>query len=245
MRTIAQRRAADALARITELSERSARFKERYRSYVDRLGPAIVMNGLGQALATERAAAGPPPHNDQEKAGACRAVFRPEQVALPRRAGSLSGVHGPLASAHGEQPVTLSARPGRGPGVAGVHKKCCRACFPKGTSDPEWTLPLYQTDAPPRRGAHGHAGLWYDKFCNEWRIERSMWTLQDRKGAWIRTLTDEAVGCAAQIEESALRLAAMVDASGGRWDVFTTDSHFVTGLGRSHRSRTASRGIRR
>ena len=96
------------------------------------------------------------------------------------------------------------------------------------------TLPLYQTDAPPRRGAHGHAGLWYDKFCSEWRIEHSTWTLQDRKGAWIRTLTNEAVGCSAQIEESALRLAAMVDAGRGRWDVFTTDSRFVTGLGRSH-----------
>ena len=96
------------------------------------------------------------------------------------------------------------------------------------------TLPLYQTDAPPCRGAHGHAGLWYDKFCNEWRIERSTWTLQDRKGAWIRTLTNEAVGCSEQIEESALRLAAMIDAGRGCWDVFTTDSRFVTGLGRSH-----------
>ena len=37
-------------------------------SYVDRLGPAIVMNGLGQALATERAAAGAPPRKDDEKA---------------------------------------------------------------------------------------------------------------------------------------------------------------------------------
>ena len=96
------------------------------------------------------------------------------------------------------------------------------------------TLPLYRTDAPPRRGDQGHAGLWYDKFCNEWRIERSMCTLQDRKGAWIKMLTNEAVGCSAQIEESALRLAAMVDAGGGWWDVFTTDSPFVTGLGRSH-----------
>ena len=98
------------------------------------------------------------------------------------------------------------------------------------------TLPLYQFDAPPqpRREADGHAGLWYDKFCNEWRIERSTWTLQGRKGAWIRTLTNEAVGCSEQIDESALRLAAMVDAGRGRWDVFTTDSRFVTGLGRSH-----------
>ena len=45
-----------------------ATFKARYRSYVDRLGPAIVMNGLGQALATERAAAGAPPRKDDEKA---------------------------------------------------------------------------------------------------------------------------------------------------------------------------------
>ena len=98
------------------------------------------------------------------------------------------------------------------------------------------TLPLYQFDAPPqpRREADGHAGLWYDKFCNEWRIERSAWTLQGRKGAWIRTLTNEAVGCSEQIEESALRLGAMVDAGRGRWDVFTADSRFVTGLGRSH-----------
>ena len=71
MRTIEQQRAANALARVNELHDRyrkSKTFKERYRSYVDRLGPAIVMNGLGQALATERAAAGAPPRNDDEKA---------------------------------------------------------------------------------------------------------------------------------------------------------------------------------
>ena len=61
--TIEQQRAADALGRVQALSGRSDGFKKRYRSYVDRLGPAIVMNGLGQALATERAAAGPPPRD--------------------------------------------------------------------------------------------------------------------------------------------------------------------------------------
>ena len=98
------------------------------------------------------------------------------------------------------------------------------------------TLPLYQTDTalPHRREADGHAGLWYDKFCSEWRDEGSTWTLKDRKGAWIETLTTGAVGRTAQIQESALRLAAMVDAGGGRWGIFTTDSRFVTGLGRSH-----------
>lgn len=56
MRTIEQARAADALARVKEVEDKS--FSARYRSYVDRLGPTIVMNGLGQALATELAATG-------------------------------------------------------------------------------------------------------------------------------------------------------------------------------------------
>lgn len=56
MRTIEQARAADALARAKEVEDKS--FSARYRSYVDRLGPTIVMNGLGQALATELAATG-------------------------------------------------------------------------------------------------------------------------------------------------------------------------------------------
>lgn len=56
MRTIEQARAADALARAKEVENED--FSGQYRSYVDRLGPTIVMNGLGQALATELAATG-------------------------------------------------------------------------------------------------------------------------------------------------------------------------------------------
>ncbi len=63
-----QHRAADALRRVQELAAQSDGFKKRYRSYVDRLGPAIVMNGLGQALATERAAAGNTRLRDDERA---------------------------------------------------------------------------------------------------------------------------------------------------------------------------------
>ena len=97
------------------------------------------------------------------------------------------------------------------------------------------TLPLYRCAAAPPlgRGNHGHAGLWYDKFCHEWHVDNT-WSLKDRKSTWIETLTNEAIGSALQIEESALRLATLVDARGGRWGVFTTASRFVTGLGRSH-----------
>ena len=59
-RTIEQERAEDALARVKELVNRGDNSADlgKYRSYVDRLGPAILMNGLGQALATERASSG-------------------------------------------------------------------------------------------------------------------------------------------------------------------------------------------
>ena len=56
MRTVEQARAVDALARAKEVEGKC--FSGQYRSYVDRLGPTIVMNGLGQALATELAATG-------------------------------------------------------------------------------------------------------------------------------------------------------------------------------------------
>lgn len=56
-RTAEQRRAAHAMARVPA-EQAGDDLRRRYRAYVDRLGPAILMNGLGQALATERAAAG-------------------------------------------------------------------------------------------------------------------------------------------------------------------------------------------
>ena len=66
---IVQQRAQNALERTKELNSRQDdEFKRSYRSYVDRLGPAIVMNGLGQALATERAAAGSHPKNGRPRA---------------------------------------------------------------------------------------------------------------------------------------------------------------------------------
>ena len=58
MKSIEQQRAANALQRVHDLEQHDDRFKGQYRSYVDRLGPMILMNGLGQALATECAAAG-------------------------------------------------------------------------------------------------------------------------------------------------------------------------------------------
>lgn len=67
MSTSEQRRAADALSKVLSLENESEDLRKRYRAYVDRLGPMIIMNGLGQALATERAAAGEVPQKDEER----------------------------------------------------------------------------------------------------------------------------------------------------------------------------------
>jgi CRISPR-associated protein Cmr5 len=57
-RTLEQKRAEHALNRVKEVKEKQDVDPAAYRSYTERLPAAIVANGLGQALAMERAAAG-------------------------------------------------------------------------------------------------------------------------------------------------------------------------------------------
>lgn len=60
-----QNRAQDALARAKTIGKD---LQESYLSYVDALGPSIIRNGLGQALATEKAAAGSKPETPGDRA---------------------------------------------------------------------------------------------------------------------------------------------------------------------------------
>ena len=102
--------------------------------------------------------------------------------------------------------------------------------------------PLYDAvvQEPVGRGPDGHAGLWFDKFCNKWRITGNSWSMssQDKisnpKLDWIRTVTDRPIGARDQLDESALRLTRLVHRRSGRIAIFTTEARFVTGLGRSH-----------
>ena len=104
-------------------------------------------------------------------------------------------------------------------------------------------LPLYNRVAkhPPRRDANGHAGLWFDKFCNTWLVKDRTWSMSsqgnDKDGPklkWINTLAGKSVGVHGQIEECASRIMRLVKSRDGICVVFTTESRFVTGLGRSH-----------
>ena len=103
--------------------------------------------------------------------------------------------------------------------------------------------PLYRTAVhePKRRGQDGHAGLWFDKFCDRWRVDKT-WTLSNEENDkkcnlkldWINDVTESKVGAPNEIEEYALRLTRLVERRGGSIAVLTTESRFVTGLGRSH-----------
>ncbi len=93
--------------------------------------------------------------------------------------------------------------------------------------------PLYQVavSEPKLRPPKGHAGLWFDKFCNSYRENSA--NKPDWKLNWIRTVVGS-IGQKEQIEEYVRRQARMVERLNGRLAVFTTESRFVTGLGRSH-----------
>ena len=102
--------------------------------------------------------------------------------------------------------------------------------------------PLYRAAAaqPASPEPEGNAGLWFDKFCNRWGVTNGSWSMSsdgtsNPKIEWLQSLTGRGpIGAQNQIEECALRLMRLIDRRGGRAAVFTTESRFVTGLGRSH-----------
>jgi len=129
-RTLEQQRAGNALARVKELEARSEKFRKRYRAYVDRLGPTIVMNGLGQALATELAAAGKDPTEDDKKAHLV--LYESLQAWLCRNGEGVYPGNGDLLeaiTANDERQYLLAQAEALA--WLGWHKKFCRAFFPR------------------------------------------------------------------------------------------------------------------
>lgn len=134
MKTIEHQRAANALQRVNNLADRASGFRRRYRSYVERLGPSIVMNGLGQALATERAAAGELPQT--EDAQAHYELYLSLQLWLCREPDGIYPTAANLMTAIVEngEPLYLRAQ---AEALAWLvwHKKFCRATFPRGEEE--------------------------------------------------------------------------------------------------------------
>lgn len=139
MKSLEQLRAANALARVGQLRDKSEKFRKSYRAYVDRLSPTIVMNGLGQALASERSAAGAPPHTDDEKGADKKAhqeLYNSLHSWLCRRDGGVYPGANDLLQALMTHDESLYLR-AQAEALAWLlwHKKFCRAEFPRGEVD--------------------------------------------------------------------------------------------------------------
>ena len=133
-KTIEQLRAANALDCVQKLDKESENFKKLYRAYVDRLGPAIVMSGLGQALAATRAAASQNLGNERQKAH--DKLYRSVQGWLCRGDGGVYPESDDILQAIMEKDESHYLR-AHAESIAWLewHKKLCRASFPKGEED--------------------------------------------------------------------------------------------------------------
>jgi CRISPR-associated protein Cmr5 len=123
-RTAEQRRAAHAMAAVPGEAA-GDELRKRYRAYADRLGPAILMNGLGQALATERAAA----NTDKPDSRAHKLMYQNVQSWLCRDGGVYQPGDLLAAIVGGSEKLYLQAQ---AEALAWLvwHKKFCRASLP-------------------------------------------------------------------------------------------------------------------
>lgn len=95
--------------------------------------------------------------------------------------------------------------------------------------------PLYRGSEAARRHEHGHAGLWYDKFCDRWPAGAGASDgLGTEKAAWIKMITEDPVGEPALLHDYYARRTRLVTRHGGRLLCVKTTTRLVTGLGRAH-----------
>jgi CRISPR-associated protein Cmr5 len=127
MRTLEQDRAADALQRVQELLDKEEGMRERYRAYVERLGPAILMNGLGQALATELAAG----QGQKADAKAHLELFKNLERWLCRERGVYPPEQGLLKAITLEDEAHYLRAQAEALAWLEWHKKFCRAWLPR------------------------------------------------------------------------------------------------------------------
>ena len=92
--------------------------------------------------------------------------------------------------------------------------------------------PLYRDhSAPPKKPDHAHAGLWFERFFNGYQND---WTIADTaKQTWIKSVTGQQ-GDKTKLENFVKRQHALVTALQGESHCYSTDWHFVTGMGNPH-----------
>ncbi len=92
--------------------------------------------------------------------------------------------------------------------------------------------PLYNThSAPQKKPDHAHAGLWFERFFNGYDND---WTIADTaKQTWIKSVTGKQ-GDNTKLDDFTKRQHALVLALQGESRCYTTDWHFITGMGNPH-----------
>lgn len=94
--------------------------------------------------------------------------------------------------------------------------------------------PIYRTETElAGRPGDSNAGLWYDKFCDQW-LEKWDGLGDSGKKSWIEEVTDKPVGDSCLIKEIMERRLNLINSCGGIVLHLKTDGPFVTGLGRNH-----------
>ncbi|MBF0176257.1 MAG: type III-B CRISPR module RAMP protein Cmr6 [Magnetococcales bacterium] len=111
------------------------------------------------------------------------------------------------------------------------------------------TSPLYKGAMEAARKTFklnsGNAGLWYDKFCDKWSDDFAELGDEGAKLGWVRSVTNawtkrgylgdaRPVGDDAILGEYLRRRKSLVTGCRGHFFIFTAETRFVTGLGRSH-----------
>jgi CRISPR-associated protein Cmr5 len=130
-RTLEQRRAQNALKAAKAVARDGDSIQKNYSSYVDRMPATILMNGLGQALATERASAKESQRKSDEKAHL--KLFNAMQSWLCSEDGPYSGHDVLEALVTNDEDHYLRAQ---AEALAWLewHKKFCRAYLVTGAS---------------------------------------------------------------------------------------------------------------
>lgn len=128
-----QRRAAHALRAAQTVKALDDAMQKAYRSYVERVGTTIITNGLGQALATELAAAGGGDAEAPQKR-AHRTLYHNLQSWLCSESGVLRGADLLATIVAIPQADYLRAQ---AEALAWLvwHKKLCRAFLPRGPEE--------------------------------------------------------------------------------------------------------------
>lgn len=97
--------------------------------------------------------------------------------------------------------------------------------------------PLYNDTIgrPTEKPKDAHSGLWFDRFFNRFTVTGDIWSVssEDAKKDWINTVKGK-VGSSSQLESFKARQMALVRQLKGQSQRYTSDWHFVSGMGNPH-----------